>query len=86
MSDLWVNMWVNYQEDFRTPGSMPSLASSRKQMRQMPKSRIKALPRPHLKHLFFWRVENLGFLAARALTDVFAIELVSREKLLVTRT
>jgi len=55
-------------------------------MRQMPKSRIKALPRPHLKHLFFWRVENLGFFAALAFTDVFAIELVSREKLLVTRT
>ena len=39
----------------------------------MPKSRMKALPRPQRKHRFFARVENFGFFAARALTDVFAI-------------
>jgi hypothetical protein len=34
---------------------------------------MKAFPLPHLKHRFFARVENFGFLAARAFTDVFAI-------------
>jgi len=33
-------MFGTYQEDFRTPGSLPSFASSRKQMRQRSKSRI----------------------------------------------
>ena len=52
---------------------MPSFANSLKQIRQMPKSRIKALPRPQRKHLFFALVENFGFFKALALTDVFAI-------------
>lgn len=64
---------LNYQEDFRTPGSIPSFANSRKQIRQMPKSRMKACPRPQRKHRFFDRTANFGVLAARALTDVFAI-------------
>jgi hypothetical protein len=66
---------MNYQEDLRTPGSIPSFANSLKQIRQIPKSRMKALPRPQRKHRFFCRVENLGFFKARALTDVFAIKI-----------
>jgi hypothetical protein len=34
---------------------------------------MKAFPLPQRKHRFFARVENFGFLAARAFTDVFAI-------------
>ena len=63
----------NYQEDFLTPGNIPSFANSLKQMRHRPKSLIKAFPRPQRKHRFFCRVLNFGFFAARALTDVFAI-------------
>jgi len=63
----------NYQLDLRTPGSIPSLASSRKQIRHKPKSLIKALPLPQRKHRFFCRVENFGFFKALAFTDVFAI-------------
>jgi hypothetical protein len=66
---------INYQEDLRTPGIIPSFANSRKQIRQIPKSRIKALPRPQRKHRFFARVENFGFFKALALTDVFAIKI-----------
>lgn len=39
----------------------------------MPKSRINALPRPHLKQRFFTRVANFCFFFERAMTDVFAI-------------
>src|SRR3989344_944322 len=63
----------NYQEDFLTPGSIPSFANSLKQIRQMPKSLIKALPRPQRKHRFFCRVLNLGFFLLLAITDVFAV-------------
>jgi hypothetical protein len=63
-----------YHELFFTPGILPSFASSLKQMRQSPKLLIYPLPRPHLKQRFFALVENLGFLAARAFTDVFAIQ------------
>ncbi|OGI96707.1 hypothetical protein A2W67_01565 [Candidatus Nomurabacteria bacterium RIFCSPLOWO2_02_40_28] len=69
--------FTNYQLDLRTPGSIPSLANSLKQIRQMPKSRIKAFPRPQRKHLFFCRVENLGFFKALAFTDVLAINKIS---------
>ena len=64
---------LNYQLDLRTPGSIPSLANSLKQIRQTPKSLMKPFPRPQRKHRFFCRVENFGFFAALALTDVFAI-------------
>ena len=65
--------FVFYQLDFFTPGILPSLASSRKQIRQRPKSLINPRPRPHLKQRFVARVENFCFFTARALTDVFAI-------------
>jgi len=64
---------INYQEDLRTPGNIPSLASSLKQIRQTPKSLMKALPRPQRKQRFLARVENFGFFKALAFTDVFAI-------------
>jgi hypothetical protein len=63
----------NYQLDFLTPGSIPSFANSRKQIRQMPKSLIKPFPLPQRNHRFLVRVENFGFFAALAFTDVFAI-------------
>jgi len=62
-----------YQLDFLIPGNIPSFANSRKQIRQIPKSRIKPFPRPQRKHRFLARVENFGFFKALALTDVFAI-------------
>ncbi|OGI64987.1 hypothetical protein A3A95_02450 [Candidatus Nomurabacteria bacterium RIFCSPLOWO2_01_FULL_39_18] len=64
----------NYQEDFLTPGNIPSFANSLKQIRQMPKSLIKALPRPQRKHRFLARVLNFGNFLALAFTDVFAID------------
>ena len=63
-----------YQLDFLTPGIIPSLAYSRKQMRHRPKSLIKAFPLPQRKHRFFFLVLNFGFLEALAFTDVFAIK------------
>ncbi|OGI71790.1 hypothetical protein A3B84_02865 [Candidatus Nomurabacteria bacterium RIFCSPHIGHO2_02_FULL_35_13] len=65
---------LNYQLDFLTPGSIPSFANSLKQIRHMPKSLIKPLPRPQRKHRFFCRVENFGFFLFLAKTDVFAIK------------
>lgn len=67
------DIYFFYQLDLRTPGSIPSFANSRKQIRQMPKSLIKPFPRPQRKHRFFCRVENLGFFLFLAKTDVFAI-------------
>mgnify|MGYP001602553497 CR=1 FL=1 len=52
---------------------MPSLAYSLKQMRQSPKSLIKARLRPQRKQRRTMRVENFGFFSARALVDVLAI-------------
>ena len=52
---------------------MPSLASSRKHVRQIPKSRMKPLFRPHLKQRFTFRVENLGTFLLRAIVEVLAI-------------
>ena len=66
-----------YQLDFLTPGIIPSLAYSRKQMRQSPKSRIKARFLPQRKQRRTMRVENLGFFNARALVEVLAIASLS---------
>lgn len=52
---------------------MPSLASSRKHVRQRPKSLINPRFRPHLKQRFTKRDENFGFLLLLAIVDVFAI-------------
>ncbi len=42
-------------------------------MRQSPKSRKKAWPRPQRKQRFLARVENFGFFWDRTQVDVFAI-------------
>ena len=78
--------YIFYQEDFLIPGIIPSLANSRKQIRQSPKSRIKARFLEHLKQRFVARVLNLGFFCDRAVTDVFAIQvcLEKREETLDT--
>jgi hypothetical protein len=70
---------LSYQELFLTPGILPSLANSLKQILQRPKSRIKPLPRAHRKHRLVAFVLNFGFFAARAFTDVFAIENVIKK-------
>ena len=69
-----------YQEAFLIPGIIPSLANSRKQIRQSPKSRIKARLREHLKQRFVARVLNLGFFCDRAVTEVFAIQVCWRKE------
>jgi hypothetical protein len=64
---------LTYQDDFLTPGILPSLASSLKQIRQRSKSLIYDLFLPHLKHLLTIFVENFGVFFDLAITDVFAI-------------
>lgn len=63
-----------YQDDFFTPGMLPSRASSRKQMRQRLKSRIKPRGRPHLKQRRTVREENFGVRFAFTIIDFFAIK------------
>src|SRR3989338_6154674 len=72
-----IESMIFYQLDFLTPGNMPSLANSLKQIRQIPKSRIKALPRPQRKHRFLVLVENFGFFLLLAITDVLAINKIT---------
>lgn len=71
---------VDYQEDFLIPGMSPSFASSLKQIRHMPKSRIKPFFRPHRKQRRTILDENFGFLFARATTDVLAIYCLGKIK------
>ena len=61
------------QLDLRTPGSIPSFASSRKHIRQRPKSLIYACPREQRKQRFVSRVLNFDFFKCLTVTDVFAI-------------
>jgi hypothetical protein len=68
-----INFFKCYQDDFLTPGIIPSFESSLKQILQRPKSLIYPFPLPHRKQRFFALVENLGVRAARTFTDVFAI-------------
>lgn len=53
---------------------MPSLASSRKQMRHMSNSLIYPRLRPHRKQRLTTRDANFGVFFDRAMTDVFAID------------
>jgi hypothetical protein len=55
------------------PGIIPSLAYSRKQMRQRPKSLIKPRLRPQRKQRLTILEENFGFFSDLAFVDVFAI-------------
>jgi hypothetical protein len=67
-----------HHEAFLTPGSLPSLANRRKQMRHMPNERMKARARPQgrLRHTtgqrFTLRLEYFGFLFAFAISDLRA--------------
>ena len=70
---------MNYQEDFLTPGILPSRASSRKQMRQRLKSRIKPRGRPHLKQRRTTRDLNFGVRWAFTIIDVFAMQKTPKE-------
>jgi hypothetical protein len=65
-----------YQEDFLIPGNSPRLASSLKQIRHILKSRKYPRFLPQRKQRFTILEENLGFFAARATTDFFAILVV----------
>lgn len=55
---------------------LPSSASSRKQIRQRLKSRIKPRGRPHLKQRRTVRLENFGFRFAFTIIDFFAMNVV----------
>jgi len=68
---------TTYHDDFLIPGILPSLASSRKQIRQRSKSLMYPCFRPHLKHRFTAFVANFGFFSDRAITDVFAIFIIN---------
>ena len=63
---------VSYQLDFMTPGISPLRAMFRKQIRQIPNFRRKALDRPQMGHRLYRRVENFGLLFALAIRDFFA--------------
>src|SRR3989344_8781414 len=62
----------DYHDDLVTPGIFPSLANSRKQIRQRSKSRMCPRRRPHLKQRFTARTANFGFFW-RAIVDFFAM-------------
>ncbi|OHA15977.1 MAG: hypothetical protein A3G52_04715 [Candidatus Taylorbacteria bacterium RIFCSPLOWO2_12_FULL_43_20] len=69
-----VSIFLNfYQEDFLTPGIIPSLANSLKQILHKSKSLIKPLFLPHLKHLLTTLEANFGGFCDLAITDFFAI-------------
>jgi hypothetical protein len=62
----------DYQLDLITPGSRPSDARFRKQIRQMPNFRRNALGRPHMGHRLYARTRNFAFPAAFCLSAFFA--------------
>ena len=63
---------IRYQLDFVTPGSRPTEASSRKQIRQTPNFRMYDRPRPHNRHRLTARVWNFGVFCALMINDFFA--------------
>lgn len=75
-------MLNTYHDDFLTPGIFPSLASSRKQIRQIPKSLMKPFFRPQRKQRRTTRDLNFGVFCDRAITDVFAIFEIFNKKAL----
>jgi hypothetical protein len=67
------NVLINaYQLDLTTPGIAPFEANILKQIRQIPNFLIKALLRPQIGHLLYWRVENFCFRWALTIREVFA--------------
>ncbi len=69
---------TGHQDAFLIPGSLPSLASLRKQMRHMPNCRMYARDRPHGRPAHITgqrltaRVLYLGVLLAFAISDLRA--------------
>jgi len=61
-----------YQLDFKTPGNFPWDARDLKQIRHMPNFLKKPLGRPHIGHLLYALLLNLGFRPAFAISDFFA--------------
>jgi len=53
-----------HQLDLTTPGISPLEANVLKQIRQIPNFLKKALLRPHIGHLLYWRALNFCFLWA----------------------
>jgi hypothetical protein len=68
-----------YQDDFFTPGSLPSFANDRKQMRHMPNCRMNPRGRPQGRspHITAQRLRcrtvNFGTRLALTIRDIFAI-------------
>jgi len=63
---------ASYQLDLTTPGSFPSDANTRKQIRQSPNFLRYPLGRPQTGHRLYCRTLNLGFRIAFILSDFFA--------------
>jgi hypothetical protein len=62
----------DYQLDFTTPGSLPSEARFRKQIRQIPNFLKNPLGLPQIGQRLYFLTLNLGDLLAFILRDVFA--------------
>jgi hypothetical protein len=62
-----------YQLDLVTPGTWPSSASFRKQMRHMPKSRMKPRGRPQRRQRLRLRTGYRGVRAALTIIDTLAM-------------
>jgi len=63
----------DYQLDLTTPGSMPVLANSRKQIRQIENFRIYPRGRPHRWQRLYFLTLNLGSNLCLTIKQVFAI-------------
>ena len=62
----------HHQLDFVTPGTRPSAAWVRKQMRHIPNCRMYARERPQMRHLLWNRTLNLGVRFQRSIEDFLA--------------
>jgi hypothetical protein len=65
-----------YQLDLVTPGSCPSRARSRKQIRHSAKRRMYARDRPHTEQRLCCRTPKRGLRLAFAIIDFFAIDVL----------
>lgn len=63
---------LSYQLDLVTPGSLPSDASVRKQILQIPAFLINPLGLPHKGHLLYERTANFGVLPAFTIKALLA--------------
>ena len=72
-----VTLISTYQLDFVTPGRIPWLARSRKQIRHSANRRMKPRGRPHTEQRFRSRTLNRAGRIDRAILEVFAILVLS---------